>query len=232
MKKYIGKCKLYADSILSGAEGVAHFVYSPELCEVDKVVENCYGELVLTTCGSLVDRFGPTVSESEKNCLLEAIRKLQCVDTRPWWEVDSFCINRVLKRVPLDFSYPIGEVWSGYRILSSLENSFAECHHKLYDCNNCKAFGKSIGLPFTDYGCPDMDVFRREVLQTYLPKLSPPVGEGYQLWETVTEGSPFSPVFATLEDLCRWCANNTTVYGNERMPYEDWLTWLSQQDRK
>lgn len=32
----------------------------------------------------------------------------------------------------------------------------------------------------------------------------PPTGEGWQLWETVSEGSPISPVFATAEELAQW----------------------------
>lgn len=32
----------------------------------------------------------------------------------------------------------------------------------------------------------------------------PPTGDGWQVWETVTEGSPISPVFATDEDLVNW----------------------------
>lgn len=32
----------------------------------------------------------------------------------------------------------------------------------------------------------------------------PPEGDGYQLWETVTEGSPASPVFASADDLAQW----------------------------
>jgi hypothetical protein len=35
-------------------------------------------------------------------------------------------------------------------------------------------------------------------------RLDPPTGEGWQLWETVSEGSPVSPVFATSEDLAQW----------------------------
>jgi hypothetical protein len=34
----------------------------------------------------------------------------------------------------------------------------------------------------------------------------PPEGEGWQLWETVSEGSPVSPVFATPEELAAWLA--------------------------
>lgn len=32
----------------------------------------------------------------------------------------------------------------------------------------------------------------------------PPTGNGWQVWETVSEGSPISPVFATDEDLVNW----------------------------
>ncbi len=40
----------------------------------------------------------------------------------------------------------------------------------------------------------------------------PPTGEGWQLWETVSEGSPVSPVFATAEELAQWL---TTPEGGE-----------------
>lgn len=36
----------------------------------------------------------------------------------------------------------------------------------------------------------------------------PPVGDGYQIWETVSEGSPVSPVFATPEELADWMVAN------------------------
>lgn len=32
----------------------------------------------------------------------------------------------------------------------------------------------------------------------------PPTGEGYQVWETVSEGSPISPVFPTADELVKW----------------------------
>ena len=37
--------------------------------------------------------------------------------------------------------------------------------------------------------------------------VDPPPGEGWQLWETTTEGSPISPVFATGEDLVAWMSH-------------------------
>jgi hypothetical protein len=36
---------------------------------------------------------------------------------------------------------------------------------------------------------------------------SPPEGEGWQLWETVSEGSPISPVFATADELAVWMSD-------------------------
>jgi hypothetical protein len=53
----------------------------------------------------------------------------------------------------------------------------------------------------------------------------PPVGEGYQIWETVSEGSPISPVFATPEELARHMA--TTRWGADKgTSYESWLKFI------
>lgn len=35
----------------------------------------------------------------------------------------------------------------------------------------------------------------------------PPEGDGWQLWETVSEGSPISPVFATADELAAWMSD-------------------------
>jgi hypothetical protein len=35
----------------------------------------------------------------------------------------------------------------------------------------------------------------------------PPTGDGWQLWETVSEGSPISPVFATEDELASWMSD-------------------------
>jgi hypothetical protein len=55
----------------------------------------------------------------------------------------------------------------------------------------------------------------------------PPVGDGYQLWETTSEGSPTSPVFATLNELCAWCADNATTFGSFKAGAEEWRKMLS-----
>lgn len=58
----------------------------------------------------------------------------------------------------------------------------------------------------------------------------PPTGKGYQLWETTTEGSPISPVFANAEKLAKWSVKNATIFGNEKTSYENWLTMFIGED--
>ena len=43
----------------------------------------------------------------------------------------------------------------------------------------------------------------RERYEAWKPE-QPPTGPGWQVWETVSEGSPISPVFATPEELIEW----------------------------
>lgn len=54
----------------------------------------------------------------------------------------------------------------------------------------------------------------------------PPGGDGYQIWETVSEGSPISPVFATPEELARHMAGKQWG-GDKGTSYETWLTFIT-----
>lgn len=54
----------------------------------------------------------------------------------------------------------------------------------------------------------------------------PPTGDGFQLWETTSEGSPDSPVFASFEELCEWCADNATTFASFKATKEEWMKIL------
>ena len=56
----------------------------------------------------------------------------------------------------------------------------------------------------------------------------PPAGDGYQLWETTTEGSPVSPIFVTLWGLCEWCAEHATTFGSSTATVQQWEDMLSE----
>lgn len=81
-------------------------------------------------------------------------------------------MGREIKRVPLDFDWPLRQMWRGY----APELNWGEDVNGLYD---------------------------------------PPAGDGWQMWENTTEGSPLSPVFASSGELAAWMAEPER--GDERM---------------
>jgi hypothetical protein len=86
-------------------------------------------------------------------------------------------MGREVKRVSMDFDWPMGRVWHGYLTSTCLD---------------------------------------------------PPLGEGFQMWETVSEGSPISPVFKTPEELAKWLADNgASAFGSETATYEQWLKMIT-----
>lgn len=53
-------------------------------------------------------------------------------------------------------------------------------------------------------------------------KQEPPAGEGWQMWETVSEGSPITPVFSSAENLAQWCLQNR----DEADTFEQWMKFI------
>ena len=52
----------------------------------------------------------------------------------------------------------------------------------------------------------------------------PPEGDGYQIWETTSEGSPITPSLPSPEELARWCVDNAvSAFGGQGASYEGWL---------
>jgi hypothetical protein len=58
-------------------------------------------------------------------------------------------------------------------------------------------------------------------------QVEPPIGEGFQMWENTSEGSPMSPVFETFDELCEWCSENASIFGtNQFVSKEEWIKCL------
>lgn len=52
-------------------------------------------------------------------------------------------------------------------------------------------------------------------------------GEWFQMWQTVSD-QPYTPAFATAEELARWCADHP--WGMERddpVSYDTWLRFIN-----
>lgn len=85
---------------------------------------------------------------------------------------------------------------------------------------------KLAGLPEKWGWCPvcngeEIDPSVKEKYDNW-KSYEPPTGDGYQCWETTSEGSPISPVFKTLDELCEWLANNSSGV-SKRMNKKDWI---------
>ena len=113
-------------------------------------------------------------------------------------------MGREIKIVPLDFDWPIGKIWALYLISTCMDEN----------CDGCRRAAKLKGMEFHSYDCPKFN-------------LGPPEGDGYQLWETTTEGSPVSPVFATPEELAEWLEfNKISSFAHMTCSYDQWLEFI------
>lgn len=75
---------------------------------------------------------------------------------------------------------------------------------------------------------PGADWQRQGKGHPVLPE-DPPYTSGtwYQMWQTVSD-KPYTPAFATAEELARWCAGHP--WGMEvdsPVPYETWLRFIN-----
>ena len=131
-------------------------------------------------------------------------------------------MGKELRRVPMDFEYPRNNVWYGFYI-----DKIGSCISKGQEhCEQCRKMAEIKGIPMTDYGCPDYNTYLEEPKRKLKELLAPPSGEGYQLWETTSEGSPVSPVFDSLDVLCEWCEKYATTFGSFKASKEEWKQML------
>lgn len=92
-----------------------------------------------------------------------------------------------------------------------------------------KARAKSLGVYGHCEFCDGGEIWQSEEikkLHNEWKQFEPPIGEGFQLWETTSEGSPSSPVFKTLDELCQWCAENATTFASYTATKEEWMKML------
>ena len=96
-------------------------------------------------------------------------------------------------------------------------------------CATAEAEGWDINCPFC--GGTGEHWFSEEIkkLNEEWRRQDPPTGEGYQLWTTANEGAPISPVFPSMEELAKWCEAGATIFGYDRLSYEEWLAFFQEE---
>lgn len=90
----------------------------------------------------------------------------------------------------------------------------AECKRRgvSHICSNCEGNG-------TAYETPEA----RNLCENWEP-VQPPSGDGWQLWESVSEGSPISPVFETKEGLAAWLSMRDIF--SYKHNYATWMRFI------
>lgn len=207
-------------------------------------------------------------------------------------------MGRILKRVALDFDWPLNEIWKGYinphyKACPDCENGYTPDHRWLDAIVHVLMLAGEAGIedrplhpwlrelalapsqrptpgmaklteglagrpPDRPFGHDSIDNWSAskkiieaagldpetwgicstckgsaidpsvEVAYEAWKEEEPPAGEGYQLWENTTEGSPQSPVFATLNELCEWAAQNATTFGSYTASAQEWKQMLGE----
>jgi hypothetical protein len=130
-----------------------------------------------------------------------------------------------------------GDYWmkesNGYRPTASEVNQwslqgFGHDAINLWVC--CTAHCERLGVPATCARCDGngeiWDSPEAKAEAEAWEATQPPEGPGYQLWETVTEGSPISPVFETPEELAAWLVGNDDTITRGRS-FDDWLVFIT-----
>jgi hypothetical protein len=112
-------------------------------------------------------------------------------------------------------------------------NAVENAHHVHDEINRmylvrfrCERLGITMECPTCKGRCviaDDDEYEAEERAADEWKRTEPPMGEGWQLWETVSEGSPDSPVFATPEELADWCAANAEPFHGMSWTRGQWL---------
>ncbi len=110
------------------------------------------------------------------------------------------------------------------------EWSFEGFGHDGFNASVCvRARCAREGVPHTCDRCRGTGrIWPPEIEQKYedWKRADPPTGDGYQLWEDCSEGSPVSPVFASLEELCTWAGENATTFADFKATADEWREML------
>lgn len=64
-------------------------------------------------------------------------------------------------------------------------------------------------------------------LLPYGQRYDPPTGDGWQIWETTTEGSPITNVCETPEELAQWATDHrVSIFAEDTMSADEWLNFI------
>lgn len=135
-------------------------------------------------------------------------------------------MGREVRRVPLDWEHPLDDgehipLLTADHAQALLEWEEAKAQWKrgfVSDYHGGWKLRDNAGGSFTDWAGS------RPKPGEYMPAFAPGTAIGFCMYETCSEGTPISPVFATPELLAQWLADNkASAFGSMTATYEQWL---------
>lgn len=149
-------------------------------------------------------------------------------------------MGREIRKVPADWKHPFhnGETWTKWPQLDP-HHKRHEGFHPMYEAEKpyldllreyvaeCEKWERGERpntdlakdcAHYWDYGGGPPDP------KFYMPFWPAEQRTHYQMYEDTSEGTPISPVFATPEEVARWCVDNgVSIFGRDATSYETWL---------
>lgn len=159
------------------------------------------------------------------------------IDNNRLWEFVRVPLNEEQKKDCLSSGWlPYN---NGYKVTATEINNIVKEHnpHNMFfghdTCNQliiAKSRAKRLGVYGECPYCHGTGEFycSEEIKQLHynFEYIEPPIGEGYQLWSTTIDG-PCTPVFKSIEELARYCTDNETIFANQKMSYDEWYKFIS-----
>lgn len=126
-------------------------------------------------------------------------------------------MGREVRRVPMDYVHPTERrmFWSR----EAGESIMMDVPKPLYEASFYEDCMSDYENDPENEEMPDRADF--------MPEFPEGTATGWCMYETTSEGTPISPVFATPEELARWLAdNNASTFASMTTTYENWLRMI------
>lgn len=116
-----------------------------------------------------------------------------------------------VRMVPAKWQHPINSSGTYEPLYDGYEDAVARF------IADCEEMGIREALEVNDGGPRHSDYMHPEGERTH-----------YMMYETISEGTPISPAFATPEELARWLACIASASGDRTAIYEQWLSTIKR----
>jgi len=121
-------------------------------------------------------------------------------------------MSREVRVIAKAFDCPLNKIWWGY-VLPSIPCQ--QCDEDTEDCPVCE--GARVVYPSVELNWVEItSSFGQAVVRGEYDSY------GFQMWETISQGSPISPVCDSPEHLAQWLADND----ESQSSYDTWLRMI------